>query len=364
MGLWEWWPASPGLGEWSYWLQTGVVLLLILLAARLVIAIGGWMLGRVFRRSQPYGGLAGMMEQVLRTLLVCGVYFVSLLFALEVFEISVVGPEDIKGVGGTLLRVVAILLVAGMLLRYGGVVVDRLFAPEGQPVGWLQDRRAQTLRALLRSVLTYAIYFIAALMILETVGVRTGSILASAGIVGLAVGFGAQNLVRDIITGFFIIFEDQFTVGDYVTTAGVMGVVEELGLRTTRIREWTGQLHIIPNGEITKVTNFNRGPMLAVVLMPVPYDEPLDQVMEVLRREAEQARGEDPAILEVPVVQGVVEMNDAGVVIRVVARTAAGEQWRVERELRKRFKEALERGGLRVAFPRHLVVHRDSRGNG
>ncbi|KKM12846.1 hypothetical protein SY88_01750 [Clostridiales bacterium PH28_bin88] len=268
-----------------------------------------------------------------------------------------INPEDLKAFGFSAFKVVAIVLGAGVAVRFGGAAIDGAFVAEQAKAGLQENRRIQTLKALVRSILMYAVYFIAGLMVLDTFGVPTGSLIASAGLASLAIGFGAQNLVRDVITGFFIVFEDQFTVGDYITTAGVTGVVEELGLRTTRIREWTGQLHIVPNGEINKVTNFNRGHMLAVVTINVPYEADLDRAMEVLRRACENAHQELPAVVAVPVVQGVVELGDAGVVVRVIAQTLAGEQWGVERELRKRLKVALESEGLHVAYPRHVVVH-------
>ncbi len=110
---------------------------------------------------------------------------------------------------------------------------------------------------LLQNVFSYAIYFVAGVMILETLSVDVRGLLAGAGIVGLAVGFGAQNLVKDIITGFFIIFEDQFSVGDYVRVGTFEGTVEEIGLRTTKIKSWTGEINILPNGSIVEVTNFS-----------------------------------------------------------------------------------------------------------
>ncbi|HBC92102.1 MAG TPA: mechanosensitive ion channel family protein, partial [Pelotomaculum sp.] len=180
-------------------------------------------------------------------------------------------------------------------------------------------RRAQTLEILLRSAITYLVFFMACLMILQIFNVNTSAILASAGILGLAVGFGAQNLVKDIISGFFILFEDQFGVGDFVQIDAVTGTVEEIGLRTCKIRQWTGELSIIPNGGITRVTNYNRGPMLAQVTMGIAYEEDIDQAINVLRDECEAAYREIEAIIDVPKVQGVTELGLSSVDIRIVA---------------------------------------------
>jgi small conductance mechanosensitive channel len=301
------------------------------------------------------------IRSLVKTVLVYGGYFLAAIFALEILQVQFLDAQELKNYGLKLLKAILIIIGARLILKLGWAVIDHLFLEQEEGNLLARHRRAGTLRALLRSGLMYVVYFIAGVMVLETFNVNTGSILAGAGIVGLAVGFGAQNLVRDIITGFFIIFEDQFTVGEYITTAGVTGVVEELGLRTTKIREWTGQLHIIPNGEITKVTNFNRGQMLAVVEVGVAYEANLDQALEVLRRASENAAKELAAIVETPVVQGVVALRDFDVVIRVIARTVAGEQWAVERELRKRLKEALDENGIEIPYPKRVVYSETSR---
>ena len=193
-------------------------------------------------------------------------------------------------------------------------------------------------------------------MILEELGVKTASLLAGAGIVGLAIGFGAQNLVRDIISGFFIIFEHQFSVGDYINAAGLSGRVEEVGLRMTKLRDWGGELHIIPNGEITQVTNYARGSMRAMVDVRVAYEEDLERVLEVMRQVCQQVAQDFPVITEGPAVLGVVDLGESEVQIRVVAHTLAFEQWEIERELRKRFKQAFDREGIQVPYPRRTVI--------
>jgi small conductance mechanosensitive channel len=220
------------------------------------------------------------------------------------------------------------------------------------------SRRAQTLQILLRSVITYLVFFMACMMVLQVFNVNTSAILASAGILGLAVGFGAQNLVKDIISGFFILFEDQFSVGDFVQIDTVTGTVEEIGLRTCKIRQWTGQLSIIPNGGITRVTNYNRGPMLAQVTVGIAYEEDIDRTIKVLQEECEAAKGEIEALIDIPQVQGVTELALTSVNIRVVATTQPGEHWAVERELRKRFKYALDRAGIEIPYPKQIVYQR------
>lgn len=300
------------------------------------------------------------VQVLVRTLLVYGGYFVAVIVILEIFNVKVISAGDLKTIGVGALKVIGILVGARLVINFGQLAIKQVFAKHGLKDDLMENRRAQTLEVLLRSVLTYVVFFLAALTILQVFNVNTSAILASAGILGLAVGFGAQNLVKDVISGFFILFEDQFSVGDFVETAGVVGTVEEIGLRTCKIRQWTGQLHVIPNGEISRVTNYNRGPMIAVVVVGIAYEEDIDQAMEVMRQESERAFREIDTILDTPVVQGVVELADSSVNIRTIAPTRAGEHWAVERELRRRFKYALDRAGIEIPYPRRVLYTRET----
>lgn len=296
---------------------------------------------------------------LLKTLLLYGSYFLAAVVILEIFHVKIISPEDLKSLGVKILKIAGVLVGARLVVNIGRLAVKQVFAQRDDMGSFLEDQRAQTLEVLLRSVLTYIVFFVAGLMILEIFNVNTSAILASAGILGLAVGFGAQNLVKDVISGFFILFENQFNVGDFVETAGVVGTVEEIGLRTCKIRQWTGQLHVIPNGEITRVTNYNRGQMMAVVTVGIAYEEDIDQAIGVLKQECETAFREIETILDTPQVQGVVELADSSVNIRAIAPTVPGEHWAVERELRRRFKYALDRAGIEIPYPRRVLYQRD-----
>lgn len=252
---------------------------------------------------------------------------------------------------GTWLGVVLILAGALLTVRAGGAAINRLFIPR-EGVLLTGGRRAQTLAALLKSILRYTIYFVAGTMILSLFGVQTGTLLAGAGLVGLAVGLGAKNLIQDIITGFFILFEDQFAVGDYITAAGVTGTVEEVGLRVTRLKDPLGQLHFIPNGKIDQVTNYSRDNLKAIVDVPIPFEEDLDRVLEVLQQAGRRVAGElAEVITEEPEVLGVTALNPGRLTVRITAGAKPLHHWKVERLLRKRAKEALEAAGLRLAPP-------------
>lgn len=251
---------------------------------------------------------------------------------------------------------ILIIVIARVILRFLYLVVDRGLKPRTAKPDLWEERKFETLRALSRSVLQYVIYFIAAVTILDTLGVGVASVIAGAGVLGLAIGFGAQNLVRDIITGFFIIFEDQYAVGEYISAVGVSGIVQELGLRVTKINDFSGDLHIIPNGNIVEVTNHNRSPMRAMVDISVAYEEDVDRVLEVMKRVSDQLGEEIDAITDGPTVLGVANLGDSDVVIRVLARTQPMEQWAVEREMLRRFKKAFDEEGIEIPYPRRVVI--------
>jgi small conductance mechanosensitive channel len=245
------------------------------------------------------------------------------------------------------LGVAAVLIGACVLVRAGNAAIARLFNP-GEGSTLTGGRRAQTMAALLKSILRYAVYFIAGITILGQLGVQTGALLTGAGLVGLAAGFGAKNLVQDIITGFFILFEDQFDVGDYISAAGVAGVVEEVGLRVTRLKDMGGQVHFLPNGSISQVTNYSRGSLQAVVDIGISYTEDLDRAMEVMKQAgAELARDRASLITTVPEVLGVVALKPGEATVRISAGVRPLHHWKVERELRKRVKEALDKAGVK-----------------
>jgi small conductance mechanosensitive channel len=243
----------------------------------------------------------------------------------------------VMSVIATTIRIALIIIAIIIVLRLAGTVVDRLFLPgaEGKKY-YFEEKRAKTLIALLKSMLKYVMYFIAGIMILKEFNIDTTSILAGAGIIGLAVGVGAQSMVRDIITGFFIIFEDQFSVGDYITTAELSGLVEEIGLRVIKLRDLNGVLHIIPNGTISKVTNFTRGTMQATVNIPVAYEADKDKAWQAVEEAVAEIQQEMVEIIEGPKIVGYMDFSPRGTVLRVIARVVPLEQVKVETALRHR----------------------------
>ncbi|MFO7154080.1 MAG: mechanosensitive ion channel family protein [Caldicoprobacter oshimai] len=253
------------------------------------------------------------------------------------------------------LKILAILFLAGVVYRIVKVLIDRFFNAQIQSKIGIDVRKVNTLRALAHSILKYTVYFVTGLTVLGQF-VDTTSILATAGIGGLAIGFGAQSLVKDVISGFFILFEDQYAVGDFVTIGDTTGTVEEIGLRITKIRGFKGDLTIIPNGQVQKVVNYTRGNVLAVVDISVPYETDIDKAIKLIEDVAKRYAQENKNIVEQPQVLGVMDMGDSQITIRAVARTLPLKHWEVERELKKRIKEAFDENDIGVPYPRRVII--------
>lgn len=252
---------------------------------------------------------------------------------------------------GQLLLIIVLTIIA---LRFLDGVIDKVFA-----LSRMESKKAQTLRKLIKSILRYSIYFISVLTILINMGFDPMPVLAGAGILGLAIGFGAQNLVRDVITGFFLIFEGQLEVGDVVQINGqINGTVEEVGLRVTKIREFNQRLHYLANGNITQVTNYNREKMRAIVTVTVPYESDLDVVNKALEEVCESiGKKYAPFLIENPEVMGITRIDQTGVEFTITALSEPDEYWRLEREMRKEAVLALHRNGIEIAYPRSVVYH-------
>lgn len=224
----------------------------------------------------------------------------------------------------------------------------------------LHEQRVQTLSGLLRSVGIGFIVLVATFMLLRAVGLDIAPLLAGAGVIGLAVSFGAQSLVKDIISGLFILFENQFGVGDVVRIRDVSGRVERMTLRIVVMRDLHGVVHVVPNGEITQVSNLTRAFSRAVLEIRVPYREDVDRVMALLR-EVGASLWEDPdwrpLLTEEVTVPGIESFGESAVNVRVLATTLPLKQWDVARELRLRIKRRFDAEGIRMPHPQ-LTVYR------
>lgn len=261
---------------------------------------------------------------------------------------------DIK-IFGNAFDIIKVIIIAYIAKKLGYLLIDRFYVMQEKSKLQFSERKVKTLSSLTKNILKYVIYFVAVYSILEILGLKMGSILAVAGIGSLAVGFGAQSLVKDVITGFFIIFEDQFGVGDYITINNFSGTVEEIGLRVTKIRDFSGDLNIIPNGEITSVTNHSKGAMRALVAVSVSYEEDVDRVIEALNEICTEVKRDRTDLLDGPKVLGITNFKDSAVEITVVAMAKPMQQWAVERDLRYRIKKLFKDYNIDLPYP-HMNV--------
>lgn len=259
---------------------------------------------------------------------------------------------------GRILAIVAIAWIASWLLRR----LIRILRT--RVTSRLQDdpeaaRRADTLWRVLRHLVAVVITILAALLVLGEVGVSVAPLLGAAGVAGIAIGFGAQSLVKDYFTGIFLLIENQIRTGDVVKVAGHGGVVEEVTLRFVRLRDYDGNVHFVPNGKIETVVNLTRGFAFAVVDVGVAYQEDVDQVIAVMREVGAEMRA-DPAlarnILDDIDIAGVERWDDSAVVIRCRFRVVALQQWAVRRAFLGRLKKAFDARGIEIPFP-HLTVY-------
>ncbi|HEU0080310.1 MAG TPA: mechanosensitive ion channel family protein [Longimicrobiaceae bacterium] len=264
------------------------------------------------------------------------------------------------------LRIVAALLVGWLafwslklLLRR----IERSVEPAEGGLLSVQEQRTKTLLSLVRSIGIVVILVLMVFMVLGALGINLGPLLAGAGVIGLAVSFGAQSLVKDVISGLFILFENQYGVGDVIRLdTTVSGAVERMTLRVVVLRDVHGVVHIVPNGEIKRVSNLTRTWARAVLDVGVAYKEDADRVMEVLR---EVGRGlqEDPEwkhfLVEEVTVPGIESFGESSVNIRVMAKTVPLKQWDVARELRRRIKRRFDEEGIETSNPRTLLLQDD-----
>lgn len=214
-----------------------------------------------------------------------------------------------------------------------------------------QAQRVETMGSLLRSVSTFVIGLVTTLTVMALVGIPLAPLLASAGVGGVALGFGAQSLVKDFLSGVFMVFEDQYGVGDVIDTGEAIGTVEEVTLRITRLRDADGVTWYVRNGEIIRIGNRSQGHSTAIVDMPVAYDEDAERVLTVIRATA-AAFGEEAdwrsRMIEPPQVLGVESITGAAMTLRVIVQCVPGENFAVQRELRERLKTALDAAGVRA----------------
>ncbi|WP_235548936.1 mechanosensitive ion channel family protein [Paenibacillus sp. Soil522] len=264
--------------------------------------------------------------------------------------------------GSSVLRVALFLLIGRLVVWIIHKTIDRVILERESKRLPNHTRRMTTVGKLMKNVASYVVYFITVMLILSEFGINLGPLLAGAGVLGLAIGFGAQSLVKDIITGFFIVLEDQFAVGDVIQTGQFKGTVDMIGLRTTRVQSWTGEVHIIPNGMINEVTNFSVNNTIAVVDITIAFEEEVDRALDVIRHTMITLRDEN--LINAPEVLGIQAIAPTGVTIRVIAECRPNTHSIVSRTLNMEIKKALDASGIEIPYPRMVTYHRNEKGGG
>ena len=267
--------------------------------------------------------------------------------------------KDSKGnlnILGKLIKILIIIIAIKIVISLTNKLIDKALKNRKETNYFANNRRANTVAEVMKKLVKYTLYFMGIMIVLDMFNINTTSILATAGIGGLAIGFGAQSLVKDIITGFFILLEDQYAVGDYVKIETFEGIVEELGMRVTKLRDFSGELHIIPNGRIQVVTNKTRGAMRALVKISIAYEENIDKVNAILEKICSEIKVSNDSILDGPNILGVTELGEFGISITIVAKTKPMDQWSVEREIRKKVKEAFDKENIEIPYPKRVIL--------
>jgi moderate conductance mechanosensitive channel len=257
----------------------------------------------------------------------------------------------LRASAGTVPGIIARGRVGELLLEHNAVIAER------------RQQRTATMGSLLKSITTGVIFAIVLFMIVAELGYNIAPLIASAGIIGVALGFGAQSLVKDFLSGIFMILEDQYGVGDVVDVGSASGTIEAVGLRVTRLRDVNGTVWYVRNGEILAVGNMSQNWARTVLDIPVSFSEDLGRVREILQDVAHDL-WEDPEyrpdILEEPEVWGVERWDPDGVIVRLVLKTAPLKQWGVAREMRERIKDRFDAENIEIPLPQRMVWHRDA----
>lgn len=265
------------------------------------------------------------------------------------------------------LRVLIIVVVAWVALmllrRLIRLFRNRMINGDVDPE---QAKRIETLARVFGYIASVTVFIVAGMLMLSELGVSIAPVLATAGVAGIAIGFGAQSLIKDYFTGFFLLLEDQIRQGDVVNVAGVGGYVEEVTLRFVRLRDYDGNVHFVPNGIITTVANLTRDFAFAVIDVRVAYGENIDRAIAVIKEVAQELRA-DPAfsllILEELEMAGVERLDESAAIVRCRFKTMPIQQWSVRREYHRRLINRFNEVGIEFPYPRR-VIHQGSEGDG
>ncbi|QAA30419.1 mechanosensitive ion channel family protein [Clostridium manihotivorum] len=256
--------------------------------------------------------------------------------------------QTINDILWRLFIILGIVFIMYLAIRIGNSIIDKFVKKqiESEHRFTMDEKKASTIGELLKSILRYTVYFFGIVGILS--GLFNGISLTFASIGGVAVGFGAQSIVKDLINGVFILFEDQYAVSDYVTIGQFSGIVESIGIRTTKLRDFSGDIHLIPNGSISTVTNHSRGNMRVMLDIEIDYEENVDKAIDLINRVCDSYSEDNNDIIDKPQVVGVTSFSQTGIVIRLSGSAKPMMQWAIERDLRKKIKVEFDKYQIRI----------------
>ncbi len=353
-------------GGVTFFLVATLLTLVIVTVARLAWLLVDQLFGRSSRSPEEPSAVgprprSRVYLQLLRVAARAVILIAAILLVLDAWGLGLLGwllTGPGRAVVGQLLRLFAVLAVALLLAEAASAVAGhymRATTPDGRP---LYGNRTRTLASIVRNLAITLIAAVALMTVLSQFGIETGPLLAGAGIVGLALGFGSQKLVQDLITGLFILLGDTIRVGDVVDTGGKAGVVEAMSMRTITLRGYDGNVHTVPYSSIDTVTNMTKDFAFWVMNIGVAYQEDVDRVMAVLRELDEEMRKEWPwrRLMLAPIdVAGLDQFGDSAVIIKARLKTRPGEQWGVGREFQRRMKKRFDELGIEIPFPHRTL---------
>jgi len=265
-------------------------------------------------------------------------------------------------IGTTFLKIIFIIILAAIVVKVGKMIIRQLFLVRMKTPLRYSERRQNTMLKLLENVLAYVVYFAAIVAVLSAMNIKVAGLLAGAGVLGLAVGFGAQNFVRDVITGFFIIFEDQFSVGDYVRIGQAEGTVQEIGLRTTKLKGLNGEIHIFPNGTIVEIVNFSLNNSIAIVDVSVAYEANIPEAEELIRQFLAALPAQYEQLVKEPELLGVQNLAASEIILRITAETKPMQHFAVGRIIRRDLKIFMDEHGIEIPYPK-MVMYQKKEGS-
>ena len=352
-------------GQWL--IGPGLLIVLTVVITAVVIKAARFFIDHLFARlERTENGKVKMrvetFKPVLYNILRVAFVLIALGLILEIMGVSIAGLLETTAGRWFIssgLRILSIIAVTIVALKLASLFLDHAFLRIEKKQDSEMIKRSETLKAVIRHMLQVVLVSIAVVMILDNLGLDIGPILAAAGVIGLAVGFGAQQLVRDVINGFFILMDDQIRVGDVVSIAGQGGFVESVNLRMTKLRDLSGNVHYVRNGEITVVTNMTKEYSRYVFDVGVAYREDVDEVINVLKQIDEDMRQDPvygPDILEPLEVLGLDRFADSAIIVRVRTKTKPIRQWAVGREFNRRMKKKFDELGIEIPFP-HVTLY-------